>query len=179
MNNPSPLVVPPPDPKSLSRSLSRNIQALEERRRDEAAAATHEQRLADRITSFTGSMLFVYLHLGFYGAWIFVNLFPGLPKFDPSFVILAMEASVEAIFLSTFVLISQNRNAAAADKRADLDLHISLLAEHELTKLTQLVMNIADRLDVQVENKQEIAEAMKDVAPEAVLDTLEARKNQS
>jgi len=90
-----------------------------------------------------------------------------------------MEASVEAIFLSTFVLISQNRNAAAADKRADLDLHISLLAEHELTKLTRLVMNIADRLEVQVDDKGEIADAMKDVAPEAVLDTLEAKKSES
>lgn len=49
---------------------------------------------------------------------------PGVPRFDPSFVVLAMVASVEAIFLSTFVLISQNRMSAAADKRADLDLHI-------------------------------------------------------
>ena len=63
------------------------------------------------------------------------RLIPGVPRWDPSFVVLAMMASVEAIFLSTFVLISQNRMAAAADKRADLDLQISLLAEHEVTKL--------------------------------------------
>ena len=53
--------------------------------------------------------------------------------------LLAMIASVEAIFLSTFVLISQNRMAAAADKRADLDLQISLLAEHEVTSLVTLL----------------------------------------
>jgi uncharacterized membrane protein len=57
------------------------------------------------------------------------------PPGDPSFVVLAMVASVEAIFLSTFVLISQNRMAAAADKRADLDLQESQLAEHEVTRL--------------------------------------------
>jgi uncharacterized membrane protein len=77
-------------------------------------------------------MRFVYLHVVLFGVWLLVNLgvVPGVPRFDPSFVVLAMVASVEAIFLSTFVLIMQNRMAATADKRADLDLHISLLTEH-------------------------------------------------
>ena len=170
--------VPPPQPRNLSSALKRNIEALEERRRQKAADATPQERLAEAITSFTGSMRFVYLHLAFYSAWILANLgiMPGLPKFDPSFVLLAMEASVEAIFLSTFVLISQNRTAAAADKRADLDLHINLLAEHELTKLAELVTAIAARLDVQVGDTAEIEEIKKDVAPEAVLDELDARQ---
>jgi uncharacterized membrane protein len=121
-------------------------------------------------------MLFVYLHLAFYGSWILVNLgvVAGMPKFDPSFVILAMEASVEAIFLSTFVLISQNRTSAAADKRADLDLQINLLTEHELTKLAEVVTAIAARLQVEVGGNSEIEEIKKDVAPEAVLDEIEA-----
>jgi uncharacterized membrane protein len=167
--------VPPPQPKTLSGALRRNIDALEERRRQEATSATRQERLAEAITSFTGSMPFVYLHLALYAAWILVNLGvpPGLPKFDPSFVILAMEASVEAIFLSTFVLISQNRTAAVADKRADLDLQINLLAEHELTKLAEVVTAIAARLDVRL--GAEIEEVKKDVAPEAVLDELDAR----
>jgi uncharacterized membrane protein len=67
-----------------------------------------------------------------------LNVIPGVRPFDPTFVSLATWASVEAIFLSTFVLISQNHAAAAADKRADLDLQISLLAEHEITKPVQL-----------------------------------------
>ncbi len=80
---------------------------------------------------------------------------PGLPKFDPSFVILAMMASGEAIFLSTFVLISQNR-MAAADKRADLDLHVSLLTEHVLTKLVELVTAMAERVGVRANANPEI-----------------------
>jgi uncharacterized membrane protein len=177
-DTPSP-TIPPPHPERLSSALRRNIKALEERRREEAASATAQERLAQAITSFTGSMPFVYLHLVLYGTWILVNvgLIPGLPRFDPSFVILAMEASVEAIFLSTFVLISQNRTAVSAEKRADLDLHISLLAEHELTRLTEVVMSLATRLGVDIEDKAEIEEAMKDVAPEAVLDTLEANQD--
>jgi len=177
----STLTMPPPKPGGLSTSLLRNIQALEDRRREEAAAASREERVAQAITRFTGSMTFVYIHLAFYGAWILINLgfIPGVPKFDPSFVVLAMEASVEAIFLSTFVLISQNRMAAAADKRADLDLQISLLTEHELTKLSELVVEIAERLDIQAHADPELQEVQRDIAPEAVLDEIEAQQQKN
>jgi uncharacterized membrane protein len=98
-----------------------------------------------------------------------------VPKWDESFVILAMIASVEAIFLSTFVLITQNRMAAAADKRADLDLQISLLAEHEITRLATLIDAIADKIGVQTPADEEIEEIKQDVAPDAVLDRIEER----
>jgi uncharacterized membrane protein len=167
---------PPPQPSGLSPVLERNIQALQLRREREEREATAEERIAEAITRFTGSMRFVYLHLAFFGFWIVANLgwVPGIPAWDPSFVVLAMMASVEAIFLSTFVLISQNRMAAAADKRADLDLQISLLAEHEVTRLVTLVSGIADRMGVETEADAEVKEITRDVAPEAVLDELEA-----
>src|SRR4051812_34365240 len=106
----------PPGSESLSAALRRNIHVLEDRRKLEARAATREEKLAGAITRFSGSMSFVYLHLALFGAWILINvgIIPGAPQFDPSLVILAMAASVEAIFLSTFVLISQNRMSAAA-----------------------------------------------------------------
>lgn len=87
--------------------------------------------MADAVTRFTGSMRAVYLHLLFFSGWIAVNLgaAPWVRPFDPTLVILAMVAPVEAILLSTFVLISRDRMAAQADRRADLDLRISLLAE--------------------------------------------------
>src|SRR3954462_1943631 len=169
-------IYPPPQPPGLSPVLERNIRALQQRRRREQTEATAEERIADADTPFTGSMRFVYLHLAFFGFWIVANLgwVPGVPRWDPSFVVLAMIASVEAIFLSTFVLISQNRMAAAADKRADLDLQVGLLAEHEVTKLVTLVSGIADRLGVETEADAEVEEIARDVAPEAVLDELEA-----
>ena len=169
-------IYPPPQPPGLSPVLERNIQALEQRRRREEREASAEERVAEAITRFTGSMRFVYLHLALYGFWIVANLgwVPGVPAWDPSFVVLAMVASVEAIFLSTFVLISQNRMAAAADKRADLDLQVSLLAEHEVTKLATLVSAIAERLGVRTEADEELDEITRDVAPEAVLDEIEA-----
>ena len=167
---------PPPPPRGLSPVLERNILALQLRRQRQEKEAALEERLADAITRFTGSMRFVYLHLVVFGFWIVANLgwVPGVPAWDPSFVVLAMVASVEAIFLSTFVLISQNRMAAAADERADLDLQISLLAEHEVTRLVTLVSGIADRMGVKTEADADLEEITRDVAPEAVLDQLEA-----
>ena len=169
---------PSPRPPGLGSVLARNIQTMESRRDREEVTATLEVRVADAITHFTGSMRFVYLHLALFGLWVIFNLglLPSVPQFDPSFVILAMVASVEAIFLSTFILISQNRMAAAADKRADLDLQINLLSEHEVTKLIALVSSIADRMGVKTEVDPEVDELKQDVAPEAVLDEIEERK---
>src|SRR5947199_5135225 len=106
-------------------------------------------------------MLFVYIHLVIFGFWIVANLHwvPGVPAWDESFVILAMVASVEAIFLSTFVLITQNRMAAAADKRADLDLQISLLAEQEITELSRVLADIAHHLGVTPTTHAALADA--------------------
>src|SRR5437763_281182 len=88
-----------PQLHDLGSVLARNISALHERRSREEARATREERVAERITRFTGSMLFVYIHIAIFGFWIGVNagLIPGIPKWDETFVILATGASVEAI----------------------------------------------------------------------------------
>ena len=163
------------DDRSLNSALRRNIDALRRRRAEEEARARFEERIASAITRFTGSMVFVYVHALLYGLWIVANLgwVPGVTPWDPTFVILAMVASVEAIFLSTFILITQNRMAAAAHRRAELDLQVSLLAEAEITKLVELVSMIAERMDVSTAEQHEIEEMKQRVAPEAVLDAIE------
>jgi uncharacterized membrane protein len=155
--------------------VERNIQALLSRRNQEEKTKRFQDRMADAISRFTGSMTFVYIHLIGFGLWIIISLgWTPLPAFDPTFVILAMFASVEAIFLSTFVLITQNRMAAQADRRADLDLHISLLAEHEVTRLITLVSAIAQRMGIEpAVDQPELAELEKDVDPEKVLEKIE------
>lgn len=163
--------------RKLAPVLERNINALIARRRAEEAEKTTQDRIADAITAFTGSMLFVYIHVALFGAWIIINLgWTPLPRFDPSFVVLAMFASVEAIFLSTFVLISQNRMALINDRRADLDLQISLLSEHEVTQLLSLAIRIAERLEVQQAQSPELAQLTEDVYPEVVLDHLDEQE---
>ncbi len=173
--------VPPPRPPGMTPVLERNIRSLQQRRKFEEARAGWQERTADIITRFTGSMIFVFLHLAAFGFWIVANLgwVPGIPAWDPSFVVLAMIASVEAIFLSTFVLISQNRMQAAADKRADLDLQISLLTEHELTRLIALVSALSQHVGVKTEVDEEVRELKQDVAPEAVLDRIETEQQKT
>src|SRR3954452_12504439 len=100
--------MPSDRPDNLSSALTRNIRTLEQRRAREAVATTGQQKVIVSITSFMGSMPFVYLHAAFYGAWVLaaLGMLPGILKFDPSsFTGLATTASIEAIFLSTFVLI--------------------------------------------------------------------------
>ncbi|MCU1675093.1 MAG: hypothetical protein JWN77_3206 [Frankiales bacterium] len=172
-----PVAGPAPD---LAGVVERNISALLVRSQREDAERRFQDRLADRVTGFTGSIRFVVLHLVLFGLWALINsgLTP-VPPWDPSFVILATVASVEAIFLSTFVLISQNRMQAKADARAELDLQVSLLSEHEITRLITLVQAVARRLDVDEADDPELAELARDVAPERVLEEIETYRNGS
>ncbi|WP_426267990.1 DUF1003 domain-containing protein [Sphingomonas sp. LHG3443-2] len=166
---------PTVDPQDgLASALTRNIAALAERRRLEEEGAGADQRIAGAITRFAGSMAFVGIHAVLVICWIAVNIgWTPLPRFDPTFVILATVASVEAIFISTFILIAQNRAAEMADRRADLDLQISLLAEHEVTQLIRLTTRIAAHLGLEEADNPELAELQRTVAPEAVLEHIE------
>jgi uncharacterized membrane protein len=92
-----------------------------------------QNRVADRITAFSGSMTFVYLHIAWFASWVAINVglhLLGLPRFDPfPFGLLTMIVSLEAIFLSTFVLISQNRQSQRTDIRSQLDFENNLRSE--------------------------------------------------
>ena len=160
--------------------LRRNIEAMRAQRAREEAEATLAERLADRITRLTGSLGFVCVHVVLVAAWVAVNLgwMGGLRPFDPSFVILATVASVEAIFLTTFVLISQNRASAIADKRAALDLQINLLAEHEITQLVRMLREVGRKLGLEELSRPELEEIAREVAPEAVLREIEAEEEE-
>jgi uncharacterized membrane protein len=94
--------------------------------------ARTQDRVADGITSFAGSLKFVYLHTVWFGIWILLNVgLAGLAvTFDKfPFGLLTMIVSLEAIFLSTFVMVSQNRQAARADVRSQLDIENNLRSE--------------------------------------------------
>jgi uncharacterized membrane protein len=113
---------------------------------------SYSDHVADWITAFSGSMVFVGLHVAWFTGWIAYNLgWLGLKQFDPfPFGLLTMIVSLEAIFLSTFVLISQNRQAVQADRRAKIDLQVDVMGEQEVSKVLQLLVAIASKLDVPV-----------------------------
>jgi uncharacterized membrane protein len=169
----------PENSSSMAAIVERNIRALIEHRQRMEQSKSIQDQIADVVTAFTGSMRFVYLHLVFFGLWVGVNLgWTPRFEFDPTFVVLAMFASVEAIFLSTFVLITQNRMAAQAERRAELDLQVSLLAEHEVTRLIELVGAIAERFGVEAAHDRELPELKRDVRPEEVLDKIDQTEEQ-
>jgi uncharacterized membrane protein len=119
-------------------------------------------RIANWISAFAGSMLFVWLHVAWFALWILLNTsFVGWPFDAFPFGLLTMIVSLEAIFLSTFVLISQNRQSLLADKRSRIDLQVNLISELEVTKVMALVSDIhkhlglSDGQDVEVHRIQE------------------------
>jgi uncharacterized membrane protein len=153
----------------LAGVVHKNIRALLEVRRSQDAKRTTSDTLADRVSVFAGSIRSVLLHAVTFTAWLVWNVLPGTPKFDPyPFVMLAVLASVEAIFLSTFVLISQNRQAQINERNAQLDLQVNLLAEHEVTRLIALTEQIAHKVGVPLP-EDGLRELKQDVAPERVL----------
>jgi uncharacterized membrane protein len=161
--------------RDIAGVVHKNIESLLKVRKEMEQSLSWQNRVAQWITSFTGSMAFVLLHLAILGAWAAINLglVPGMRPFDPyPFVLLAVLASVEAIFLSTFVLISQNRMAEMADRRAELDLQINLLAEHEITRLIQMVEKIGSHLQVDTSPGAELDELKQDIDPKNVWDVI-------
>lgn len=132
--------------------VRKNTAAIAEMQRQVTEARTLGGRIADGITDFTGSMVFVYVHIVWFAVWILLNIglihIPHVSEFDKfPFSLLTMIVSLEAIFLSTFVLISQNRLACASEKRAELDLQVNLLAEQKATKVLEMLDQITKELD--------------------------------
>lgn len=137
--------------------VAENIDAVTQLEAAALRRRTAADRSADAIAAFVGSIAFVALHLVWFALWASINtgLVGFIPAFDPyPFALLAMIVSLEGVLLSTFVLIKQNRMSYMSDRRAHLDLQVNLLAEREITRLLQLVEEIARRVGVTEEARR-------------------------
>jgi uncharacterized membrane protein len=122
----------------------RNVRTVRELESLAVADPSFADRAASFVAGFCGSIYFVLAHALLFGGWITVNLLPGLPHFDPfPFTLLTMVGSLEAIFLTSFILIAQNYAMRVSERRAQLDLQVNLLAEQEATKTLQMLDDIA------------------------------------
>jgi len=159
------------DNPALSKVIERNIRTIIHLRANAAHQRGLQDRIADAITSFSGRMIFAYVHIVWFGAWILLNTGRfGVRIFDPfPYGLLTMIVSLEAIFLSTFVLISQNRLGEETERRADLDLHIGLLTEHELTRVLQMLDVIQEKLGIVDHENSALADLEMETKPEDVL----------
>lgn len=132
--------------------------------------------LAAWITRRAGSGTAILLHMVWFGIWLVINLgrFVSIPPFDPfPFNLLTMVVSLEAIFLTLFVLISQNRMSQEADKRAQLDLQVNLLAEREATKILQMLQAIAKKLEVKEYRDEDLKPLLKETQIEELAKKLD------
>jgi CRP/FNR family transcriptional regulator, cyclic AMP receptor protein len=120
----------------LRHTASRNVNVEAEDKR------TTVQKAADWIADFSGSIPFLLLHVAFFAAWILLNVprIPGAPMFDPfPYGLLTMVVSLEAIILSVFVLLSQNRQVAKERIRSDIEYEVNIKAEMEVAHLHEKV----------------------------------------
>jgi uncharacterized membrane protein len=163
------------DNPALSNVIERNIRTIIGLRLRTARERSPQDRIADTVTSFSGRMFFVYVHIVWFGVWILLNSgYFGAHPFDPfPYGLLTMIVSLEAIFLSTLVLITQNRLSEEAERRADLHLHVGLLAEHELTRALQMLDAIQDKMGIDNDEDSELADLEMETKPEDVLAEIE------
>jgi len=144
----------------------------------EAAASSARRgtldRLSDRVSDFASSTSFLLIHIAWFAGWITMNTIARKPLDPYPFTFLTFLVSLEAIFLTSFVLISQNHLEAQAHRRAALDLQINLLAEREMTSVLRTVSAIATHLGLASEcNDHELQELVEETDLEAIANTVE------
>lgn len=153
-------------PRSVSTHMDRNVRAIAKLEHEAMEQRTSADRVSDAIARVAGSAAFVAVHAVLFTVWISVNIgmIRPVPIFDPyPFNFLTLVVSLEAIFLSIFVLMSQNRAARLGDRRAHLDLQIDLLAERELTAMLHMLRALCAKQKVVLD---EVGTDVKDLLQE-------------
>ena len=155
-------------------SLESNVQRVATMEREALLARSYGERIMDAVVAFGGTSSFALGHVVWFGLWIVANVAIKSLAFDPyPFPFLTFVVSLEAIFLSIAVLISENRAMRLAERRANLDLQVNLLAEQESTATLRLVREIADCLGIRAASDRKAADLAAETNVEEVLDQLE------
>ncbi|MBK6007401.1 DUF1003 domain-containing protein [Ramlibacter ginsenosidimutans] len=148
----------PPQRPEAAEITRRNVRTVRELEQMAVADPSFADRTASFVARFCGSIHFVWVHAVVFGAWIAVNVIPGLPHWDPyPFTFLTMWASMESIFIASFILIAQNYAMRQSERRDQLELQVNLLAEQETTKTLQLLESVARHLGVQQGEDPEVS----------------------
>jgi uncharacterized membrane protein len=152
----------------------RNIRTICELEKKALAHRSLSARIGDLIATHAGRMWFIFLHLVWFAGWMAMNMRNhGHAAFDPfPFSLLTMIVSLESIFLSLFILMSQNRSSLQADQRNHLDLQINLLAEDENTKMLQMLQALCEHHKLPISKDPEITAMAKQTELQEVLTDL-------
>jgi uncharacterized membrane protein len=153
---------------------AQNVKMIADLERAAEAGQSATDRVAGVITRFCGSMMFVWVHVAWFAGWIVWNTVLPVRHVDPfPFSFLTLVVSLEAIFLSTFILISGNREGRINERRSRLDLQINLLAEQENTKMLELLREIAAKVGVESTTDPALAVLAQPVQPERLLQQID------
>lgn len=138
---------------------SRNIRQIGDFERDALARRSLAARLGDGVANHAGRMWFIVTHVVWFAVWIGLNVGgKRSAAFDPyPCPLLTMIVSLESIFLSLFILMSQNRTGRLADERNHLDLQVNLLAEDENTKMLLMLQALCEHHKLAIGRDPEIA----------------------
>jgi len=164
------------NPGANNSQTMRNIAAICELERRALARRSGAERFSDFVAHHAGRLWFIVLHCVWYGLWILWNteVLPGARKFDPfPFTALTTVVSLEAIFLSLFILMSQNRSTRRGDERAQLDLQVNLLAEDEATKMLQMLKALCAYHNLPEAKDAELEQMLQTTQPETLAEELE------
>jgi uncharacterized membrane protein len=157
--------------------MQRNVELICKLEESAKQERTRTDLIAEGIANFCGSMTFVWVHVIWFGGWIVINLLPRLPHVDPfPFTFLTLVVSLEAIFLSTFILISQNHDTRISERRNHLDLQINLLSEQENTKMITMLQAIAAKVGAEVNEDPHLQALSEETEPEKLVRQIEARE---
>jgi len=163
--------------EELTKQNVDKVSQLEESARQQR---TSTDRIAEAIANFCGSMTFVWVHVVWFGGWILLNVIPGVPHFDEfPFTFLTLVVSLEAIFLSTFILISQNLETRISERRSHLDLQLNMLSEQENTKMIAILLAIAEKVGADLSHDPHLAALSEETMPERLVEQIEAREENS
>lgn len=160
----------------IQKSVLERRQMINRLKTKAALSRTKTEKVADWITKSFGSLFFLLINIAWFTIWIAINLglVPFITPFDPfPFGFLTMTVSLEAILLTTFVLISQSRIEAIDNLREDIDLHFDIITEEELTKVMQIVVLIAKKNNIDLSKDQMLDEMLKPIDLEKIEKTLE------
>jgi uncharacterized membrane protein len=161
-------------PRTVEDVTERNVQTILELEEAAKANRSEANRIADLIARFCGSMTFVWVHVVWFAGWVLANNLPGIRHFDPfPFTFLTLVVSLEAIFLSTFILISQNHETALSERRNQLDLQINLLTEQENTKMLRMLERIAEKVGVRTDDDPTLQVLDQATHPEKLVEQIE------
>jgi uncharacterized membrane protein len=163
--------------RSVADMTQRNVQTIVQLEEAAKANRTCSDRIASAIANFCGSIPFVWAHVILFTVWIVINTIPGIDHFDPfPFTFLTLVVSLEAIFLSTFILISQNQETRVSERRNQLDLQVNLLTEQENTKMLVILERIAKKVGAITDDDPTLRVLKQATEPEKLIDQIEQAK---